>query len=158
MLRKKNNFKKRKWRHLSAKSRKRKRNSHVVKGWQTTFADNTGRGLTHYPHVFYNFSIYQFFAQGRLFIVTVCFIISIINYNLLEVQNFQDVSTSLQNFHDVLAPHQIQYDMLEIQVNFRPVFNFPWLFCKLLLNFQFCFYTVTSSSLVRLYFTFYSIP
>ena len=98
------------------------------------------RSYNHYPHVYSNFSIFPFFTKCRRFIVA---FVSVFLLSCPTCWNFEISMTSLYP-----NTSSIQY-MSEIQVSF--VCFFPWHFCRLVLNFQFCFYAITNSSSVLFY-------
>ena len=106
------------------------------------FAEKIGRKLILIILIgFSNFSIFPFFIKRRRFIVAVCFSFSINNSNLLELRDFQDISGSQHLLNSVYVRNTGEPSAC----------FFSWLFCRLILNFWFCFYTVPDSSLVLLY-------
>ena len=86
-------FQKESGRHLSAEPSMRKRNSHEKRCAHENL--QIKQNENHYPYVFFNFQIFPFFVKRRRLNNTVCFIFSIINSNLLELQNFHEVSIPL---------------------------------------------------------------
>ena len=109
------------------------KDSHMKVSWQ-----NRTRTCTHYPHFFLsNFSIFPFFIKHRRFIVIICFSFSIINSNLLELQDFYDLSISQHLLNSVYVRNTGE----------SSVCFFPRLFCRIFLNFWFYFYTVTNSDI-----------
>ena len=135
-------FKSKVGRHLSAASNMGKRKWHMIKGWYMDICrKNRTRTYTHYPHVFSNFSIFPFFTKRRRFIVAVCFSFSINNSNFLELRDSHDISGSQHLLNSVYVRNTGEPSAC----------FFSWLFCRLILNFWFCFYTVPDSSLVLLY-------
>ena len=88
-------FKRKRRRQLSAESNAGKRNWHMMKGCTWILADKIWRDLIFIILMLYLiFSIFTFFIKFRRFIAAVCFSFSIINSNMLELQDFHDISIS----------------------------------------------------------------
>ena len=71
-----------------------------------------------------NFSIFPFFIKHRRFIVVICFSFPVINSNMLELQDFYDLSISQHLLNSVYVRNTGE----------SSVCFFPRLFCRLFLN------------------------
>ena len=103
------------------------KNWHMMKGWHMKICWKNRTGTyTHYPYVFFNFSIFPFFINRRRFIVAVCFSFSINNSNLLELRDFQDISISqhLLNLVSEIQVSLLSVSFLGFIVSFFWISNF----------------------------------
>ena len=80
---------------MSVESSMGKRNSHIMKGLKMMFPNKIGQELTHYPHVFPNFSIFLFLVKRRRFIVMLCFSLFLYTPKPYQIQRMLRIQVNI---------------------------------------------------------------